>query len=324
MSAKKSWDIAPKPKAPTPVQSPVRGMHDIRPKPKQTVAPVAVPVTRNVTFARGKKAPSEKRAPLKKRREKQRKVFKIALVVLGVALIAVAFYVIWLPALRIDDVRASGAHAQEIQNLAQPMLYGTHLMLVPRSSIFFIPEREIRARILEAYPDVEAVSISADGLTTLTIESLARATAFSWCGTTRDVPHVTCFETNAEGLVFRAAGPIPSGTALKVYAPLDSDASALDYPLRAHIVAAAELPDILRFVKAVQSLGAEIDSFAVRGDEADLYTKAGTRITYVIGHEEQAATLAATAFPSLTLNDGSLSYIDLRFNGKAYFKRVGE
>lgn len=324
MSAKKSWDIAPKPRTPAPAAPLARGMHDIRPKPKQKATPVAVPVTRNVTFARGKKAPAEKRAPLKKRREKQRQVFKIALGVLGVALIALAFYVVWLPALRIDEVRASGAHAQEVQALAQPLLYGTHLMLVPRSSIFFIPEREIRARILETYPDIEAVSISADGLTTLTVSSLARATAFSWCGTTRDLPFVSCFETNAEGLVFAAAGPTPSGTALRVYAPLDADVSTPDYPLRAHIVGAADLPDILRFVKAVQALGAEIDSFAIRGDEADLYTKAGTRITYVIGHEEQAATLAATAFPSLTLNDGSLMYIDLRFNGKVYFKRVGE
>ena len=78
---------------------------------------------------------------------------------------------------------------------------------------------------------------------------------------------------------------------------------------------------MLRFVKTLKSLGANITSVEIRGDEADLYTTYGTRITYVLGREQQAASLAATAFPSLTLSNSSLLYVDLRFDSKVFFKK---
>jgi hypothetical protein len=64
-------------------------------------------------------------------------------------------------------------------------------------------------------------------------------------------------------------------------------------------------------------------AFVIRGDEADLYAQSGTRITYVLGREEVTTQVAESAFPSLNLDDGSLEYVDLRFEGKAYFKKVG-
>jgi hypothetical protein len=73
----------------------------------------------------------------------------------------------------------------------------------------------------------------------------------------------------------------------------------------------------------MRTLGADIVSIDIRGDEADLYTRAGTRITYVLGREQQAAGLAASAFPTLKLNDGSLLYVDLRFDSKVFFKKKG-
>src|SRR5262249_52105520 len=86
---------------------------------------------------------------------------------------------------------------------------------------------------------------------------------------------------------------------------------------------ASMIPNALEFVKAIKSLGVPIVSLVIRGDEADLYAQSGTRITYVLGTEQTTATIAASAFPSLNLNDGSLEYIDLRFGDKVYFKKVG-
>ncbi|MBU2330176.1 hypothetical protein KKG57_01780, partial [Patescibacteria group bacterium] len=66
---------------------------------------------------------------------------------------------------------------------------------------------------------------------------------------------------------------------------------------------------------------ANVTSLAIRNDEADLYTTAGTRITYVLGQEQEAVITAASIFSQLNLNDGSVEYVDLRFAGKGYFKR---
>ncbi len=74
-------------------------------------------------------------------------------------------------------------------------------------------------------------------------------------------------------------------------------------------------------MKALRVLNADVRSVDMRSDEADIYTRGATRITYVMGKEQQAANLAATAFPTLNLNDGSLLYVDLRFEGKVFFKK---
>jgi cell division septal protein FtsQ len=302
----------------------MRDMH-AKPRPKATpVTKPSVPVsTRNVTIARGKKIRPESKEPLKKRRKKTQKALVIGIGIIAVLLVALAFYLAWLPAFRVSAVSAEGPHADEAKQVAQLTLQGTHAFILPRNSLFFIPEDEVRARILESYPDVGAVSITADGLNALHIRTLPRAEAFVWCGVSPDVSN-GCYSANAEGLIFAPVSPETASTseALKVYGAIEGQDGPS--PVKAHIGYASRIPEALRFVKAMQTLGANVVSLSFRGDEADLYTEAGTRITYVLGREQEAAGIAASVFPQLALNDGSVQYVDLRFSGKAYFKRRGE
>lgn len=289
----------------------------------RTKAPAPVS-KRNVTITRGKKKPVESRVPLKKRRKKTQKAFFVVFGILVLALIAAFFYVAWLPAFRINSVTANGPHAEEAKLLAQRTLEGTHAFVLPRNSLFFIPESEVRARILAEYPDIEAVSISAAGLNVLSITTLPRAEAFVWCGASPDVSDGQCYSANAEGLIF---APVPlevssTSEALRIFAAIEGQQGAT--PVTARISYASRIPEALRFIKAIQMLGANVVSVSFRADEADLYTEAGTRITYVLGREQEAAGIAASVFPQLALNDGSVSYVDLRFSGKAYFKRANE
>ena len=80
---------------------------------------------------------------------------------------------------------------------------------------------------------------------------------------------------------------------------------------------------MLQFDRAVATLGARVAALELSGDEANLYTTGGTRITYVAGQESAAASLAAASFRTLDLNSGSIDYIDLRFSGKVYYKNKG-
>ncbi len=329
MSERKSWDIAPKPKrqpaAPAPARPQAqRRVQDMRPHSRASKAVATVPVTKkNVTIARGRKPRAEAKEPLKKRRTKAKKALLIALGIALALFIALAWYAAWLPMLRIADVRADGPHAAEASALAKEELAGTHAFVLPRNSLFFIPEEDIRERILAAHPDIEAVSFSTDGLTALSLRTLPRAEAFVWCGTAPDLFTGTCYSANAEGLIFgQAPDAATRAQPLRIYAPILGQEG--DTPLRARIEYAASIPEALRFTKALQTLGADIVSLSIRGDEADLRTEGGTRITYVLGREQEAAGIAASVFPRLSLNDGSIQYVDLRFPGKAYFKRAGE
>jgi len=331
MSAKKSWDIAPRARtkpsevAKTHASRPVRSM-DVQARSRVSVPlQASVPVSkRNVAIPRAKKQRAPSREPLKKRRKKTQKAFFIVVGILILILVVVFFYVVWLPAFRIASITARGPHAEQVEVLAGRTLEGTHSLVLPRNSLFFIPEGDVRARILAEYPDVEAVSISAAGLTALSITTLPRAEAFVWCGVSPEQPSDQCYSANAEGLIF---APVPleissTSEALRIYATLEGQQG--ETPVTAHISYASRIPEVLRFIKAIQTLGANVVSVSFRADEADLFTEAGTRITYVLGREQEAAGIAASVFPQLSLNDGSVSYVDLRFSGKAYFKRANE
>ncbi len=303
-----------------------RSMRDMHASPRpKAAAPATVAVSKkNVTISRGKKTRPETREPLKKRRKKTQKAALIVFGVLSLVLVGMLFYVAWLPALRITSVAATGPHAEEAETLARQSIQGTHAFVLPRNSLFFVPESDIRASILRAHPDIEAVSISAAGLTTLTIRTLPRPEAFVWCGVAPEVREPTCYSANAEGLIFAPVSLERASTtpALSIFAPVEGREG--ESPIKARIGYASRIPEVLRFVKAMQSLGADVVSLTIRGDEADLVTRAGTRLTYVLGREQEAAGVAASVFPQLALNDGSILYVDLRFSGKAYFKRAGE
>jgi cell division septal protein FtsQ len=269
----------------------------------------------------------------------------IVLALAALFFIGVALYTLWLPMFRVANVQVEGGDIEAIKQVTLESLTGAQFLLIPKSSIFFLAQRSIRTKIFAAHPEVQAVSISATGLDGIRVKVHVRSKSFVWCGESVALPAPTCYEADSEGLVYAptdvSATPstellatsteslVPSvkqdtardATALLVYGPL---IGAEQGPLRAHVTYSSALPSALKFVKAMRSLGAAVVSITLRDDEIDLHTIGGTRITYVIGKEEQAAILAATAFPNVNLNDGSIEYVDLRFDNKVYLRRLGE
>lgn len=342
MSAKKSWDVERRgAKQSAPARAGTKRVEMTR---RQTTSQAPAPARPARTVA-----PRPKVEKTGRLRERRREARKLTLIVWGIALLiltGILLYVLWLPAFRVSAVVAEGPDPEGIERATKETLVGTHLFILPKNSIFFIPEREIRAHILETFPAVQAVSISATGLTSLKIGATIRASSFTWCGESVELPAPTCYEADAEGLVFRETvipEPTASTTAsssatttnglfakkaepssessLLVYGPLEGAEMG---PIRSHVTYASALPGALKFIKGMRTLGADIRSVTLRDDEIDLHTRAGTRITYVIGEEGQAAILASTAFPTINVNDGSIDYVDLRFDNKVYLKRTGE
>lgn len=305
MSAKKSWDVRREPA-----------------KSAKGGAKVARP--RKSGAARRTSSKS-----LKQRRSTTRNLVFAVTVLALIALIGGTIYLLWQPAVRVANVSADGEHASGIAMLARQTLSGTYLGVIPRNSIFVYPEREIRTALLDAYPDISSLSISRSGFNSLSIKTNARVTAFWWCGTPSAEAPVdsTCYESDAEGFIF---APVEDGavlatstalSTLRIYGELATASSSASYPLRAHMQHVESIPNALRFVHAMNNLNIPIVSLSIHNDEADVITPAGSRITYVLGHEEDATQLARATFSTLNLMDGSVQYVDLRFPGKVYVKR---
>lgn len=311
MSAKKSFDVRRK----APARKP-----EPKPAPRKRSAPRSRPAPR----------PSRMRpSTLAARRREEKKRWLGIYFVLFLVLVGAVIYMFWRPEIRIQEVVSEDA---SLAAIAKGEIEGTYFKVLPRDSIFFYPERDIRAAILDEHPEISALSISRQGLQEISIKTVSRSVAFWWCGTPENASatNFSCYEADAEGLIFRPAivsenaSSTPSGSTLRIYANLIDATSTPSYPLKARMESLESIPDVLRFVKSMKTLNVSPVSVAIRGDEADLFVPSsgrGTRITYVLGREESAAELAAAVFPNLNLTDGSIEYVDLRFSGKAYIKR---
>lgn len=261
-----------------------------------------------------------------RRKTKRKRLFRFALIVLIIVCIG-AIALVWQPFIRVQTVDVTGPHALELPAFVRTTLQGTRYGIFPKDSIFFVPTDQLRVAILTQFPDIEAVSLAPQGLTTLAVSGTGRATAFWWCGPQYVQEHTLCFEADTSGKIFNlvnASSTSASTTPFMVFAPYQGGLSD-NSPLGGSIENSSKLPDMFRFVKTLKGLGAPVVSAHIRGDEADLYTGSGTRITYVLGREEAAVALAATALPTLDLQSNAFLYVDLRFTSKIYFKkRVNE
>jgi hypothetical protein len=283
---------------------------------------------------------------LKERRRRERRRMLFILLTLLVIVTAAMFAALWSPAFRIQHVDAAGPDSDGIQMTALSSLTGTYKYVLPRNSIFFFPENDMRAQILQQYPDVSAISISRLSFNTIAIDAVPREAALLWCGATytpalsslanalvasttaTSTPSIVapvqapCYDADSQGDIFEP-DTNPPADMIRMYDSLASSTNATNSPLGDTVAEASMLPNALELVKDIKSLGVPIVSLVLRGDEADMYAQSGTRITYVLGTEQATAELATSAFPSLNLNDGSLEYVDLRFAGKVYYKKVG-
>lgn len=342
MSERKSWDVQPKRRPAPPQETPAR-------KPEPVRAPQNKPSPHPRAAERAPSRPSPRRAPtpsgtLRERRSRRRRTIKYVFLTILILLIASALYIVWLPSFRIASVSAQGPGADAAKQIALSKITGTYFHLVPHNSIFFYPQQKIRAAILDAVPEATAVSLKRDSFRSIVLSTIPRTESFIWCGTDIDTPDPEgCYDADAQGFIFKLAdsNPAPqtaSTTAatststpsknthekVRVFAPLDHVLARGQSPIRAHIVSASRLPDALKFAAAMRDLSAPVSSLAIHDDEADLWLGGPTRITYVLGQETQAASVAASVLPTLNLTNGSIQYVDLRFPGKAYVKRYGE
>jgi cell division septal protein FtsQ len=264
--------------------------------------------------------PAHRAEPLRARRRAARRRLVIALVILFFILVGAGFYALWQPFARIQRIDVSGPHADasQIPAAAQAALTGTYFHIVPKDSIFFFPKESVRQAVLAAYPDVTAVSVSRASLDAIRVTALGRTEAFVWCGEAYSAATSTtgCYSSDAEGFLYQTADVPP----LPVYAALAASSTP---GIGAQIGNAGAILGMLQFDRAAATLGARVVALELNGDEANLYTSGGTRITYVAGQESAAAALAAASFRTLDLNSGSIEYVDLRFSGKVYYKNKG-
>jgi len=258
-------------------------------------------------------------ARLAMRRKSRHRRIAIALGILFLLFLGAVVYGLCQSAVRISNIQIFGAD-ESFSAYATNAMQGRYFGIIPRDSIFFFPEAHIRADIIAAHPEIAAVSIFRNGLTSLSIKADKSIPVARWCGLapTAGVEEY-CYLFDAKGFLFAASATTTQTiNPFIVYAPLVGETQE---PLRATIAYSNELPSVFDFARQLSTLGSPVTHIVFRGDEIDDYLASGTRITYVIGDEQNAFTALVSARTNLNLSDGSLEYVDVRFDGKVYMKK---
>mgnify|MGYP001581519731 CR=1 FL=1 len=283
------------------------------------------------------RASSESRGSerLAERRKSRRRRGLIAFCFLVVVLCGALVWGLRQNSVRISRVAVYGTDAS-LASFANAEMQGSYLGIVPRDSIFFFPEAHIRADILAAHSDIAAVSIFRNGLTGISIKTTDRTPIARWCGlspTRFDLNASSsrsnlvgahgsdeyCYVFDANGYVYAAAASTTETVnSFSLYASLVGDTQE---PLRATLVRADQLPATFDFARQLATLGSPVTKVILRDDEVDDILASGTRITYILGHENNAYNALVSARDNFDLADGSVEYVDLRFDGKVYLKK---
>lgn len=256
---------------------------------------------------------------LAERRRTRRRRGLVAFLILLLLLLASAVWGLGQNAVRISHIEVIGADAS-LSAYATDAMKGSYFGIIPRDSIFFFPEERIRADILASHNNIAAVSILRNGFTGISIKVDYRVPIARWCGLapTPDADEY-CYIFDANGYIFEAAASTTQTVnSFAVYAPLLGET---EEPLRTTIANSEALPHVFDLARQLGALGSPAARVVIRADEVDDILASGTRITYVLGHEQEAYTALVSAQPDMNLSDGSIDYVDLRFGGKVYLKK---
>lgn len=274
---------------------------------------------------------------LRERRRAARRRLFLAVLLLLLFVGALGIWGLNQPAVRISSIEIEATEnllpGPAPLDLANAALRGSHVGLIPYDSTFFLNAPRVRALIRSAHPEIAALSLRHTGLRSIAIRISPRTALGRWCGLA-PAPGVApyCYLYDPSGFLYAAlpdplAGASSTPVALpdtlndfSLYAPLAGNAQE---PLGATIARAAELPGAFAFARRLADLGSPIAAVFIRGDEVDDLLASGTRVTYVLGREEEAFSALISAKRDLDLSNGSLEYVDLRFSGKVYLKERG-
>lgn len=270
-----------------------------------------------------------------RRRNRRRRVV-IASGILLLLLLAAAVYALNQEFARITTVQAFGPDSlsterqEALIDIATQAMQGSYLGIVPHNSILFFPASRIRYEIHARYLDIAAVSLFRTGLNTLTLRVDTRVPIAQWCGdilpdassaigTSTPRADTACFYFDANGMLYATTTeeqPVNTFRFYERYNP-PPEMTALGFALPN----AQAIPAAFDFARQLTTFGSSVTAVVFRDREVDDYLASGTRITYMRGKEQQAFTALSSARDSFDLTDGSLEYVDLRFDGKVYVKR---
>lgn len=259
------------------------------------------------------------RSPRLVKKKRQQKVkMAVLLSLLSIFIVGLAFYALLQPEFRIARITVDGAESaplEAVERLLEESLMGTFAGLIPRSHIAFFPKRSIEEALRETFPVFSDVSVRRDGLAAIRVSLISRDPHAIWC------TGGECHYIDESGFAFAPA----SAQSDSEYYRIDADAASTT-PLGTTVVEQGRLSELISLARDVDRLSPELASLSIGEDgRVTAHLASGTRLLFGQGDFGEAISRLERTLSEEGLvprRNGQLlvSYIDLRYGNKIYFK----
>lgn len=257
------------------------------------------------------------RSPRLERKQREKAITKaLTLTVFSVVVIATALYAFSRPDFRIDTIEVSGSASvpdADVKAAVTKQLLGSYAGFIPKAHTLLYPKEAIKENLVRRFPAFSGVAVSLRTLSALRIAVRERQPVARAC------MDGVCYFLDETGFAFAIAGNGTEG----LYYTLDGISTTT--PLGKVVIGTDRLTSLLSFLKQLDGLGFDPHGATFIGaDELEILSGA-MRLLLREGEYDSALIRLQTLLTEEGLvprkgDDLSVSYIDLRYGNKIYFK----
>lgn len=259
------------------------------------------------------------RSPRLARKQQKKKVRK-TLVVSCLCSLALALFLYGFsrPQFIISRIEVSGASRvpeASITALVKRGMEGFYLGFIPRAHSLLYPEADVSASLRKEFPALSGVSLSLRSLASLHVAVREREPRALWCADT-----FGCFLVDETGFAFAQA----PNDADEHYYRIEKNATSS--PLGAGVVGKETLAGIVSFLTGLEKMEFDPEKAVLGGEhELEVVLRGGMRLLL----RDSDYDRSLLRLQALLRKDGvfpgkndllGVSYIDLRYGNKIYFK----
>jgi hypothetical protein len=239
-----------------------------------------------------------------------------------------------IPFLQISEIDIVGAEAGSVPRMVENVkeqLKGEYIGLIPRSNIFLYPKKGITKALISDFKNIESLSISRKGLSTIAVVVSERTKAALVCeGFHEDDSSGSdsCFFSDNDGYVFAKASASSSDSFVRYYIVTDKG----DALLGTNFIDSINFKEIAGFVAGSAKAGiVPLGVLVSEGNQYEMYVKNNdSEITvYFDTRSPLSATLSNfVAFWNNTFNASAgkkstttptIDYINLRYGNTIFY-----
>jgi cell division septal protein FtsQ len=263
-----------------------------------------------------------KPVPLKKQKKYRRNKKTIIFFILFCILVILVFWIIRHPSLQIKEFEISElkyTDRSNFQNIVENHISGNYLFFLPKSSYFFISEKEILDSLTKSIKSVKNIEMKVEDFNKIIFKVEEFIPVAIWCVEQEKLDKDECFLMNENGVVY-AEEPIDHILPLpRFFGVLNSD-----NPIGQMYLNENTFRNLLSLVEKLKSINIHVPKISTSDSITfSLYSLEGPRLVFNINDDIGAIFSNLDTVIKAESLDGAqwknIDYIDLRFGNKVYY-----